>query len=138
MQGEDTVLSQKEKVETGVSEKPHPDIRQRTFDFAVRTVNLVNHIPEISVGRALASQLIRSGTSIGANAQEALAAYSRDDFAYKTSLALKEARETLYWLQLLKATKVVAPARLTAIIDEAEQITRILGSIVSKTKRKRR
>jgi four helix bundle protein len=98
----------------------------------------VNHIPETSVGRALASQLIRSGTSIGANAQEALAAYSRDDFAYKTSLALKEARETLYWLQLLKAIKGVTPARLTSIIDEAEQITRILGSIVSKTKGKRK
>ena len=88
-----------------MTDKAHPDIRQRTFDFAVRIVNLVKHLPETSIGRALASQLIRSGTSIGANAQEALAGYSRDDFAFKTSLALKEARETLYWLQLLKGHK---------------------------------
>jgi four helix bundle protein len=112
------------------------DIRERTFDFAARIVNLANHIPNTNAGEVLGRQLIRAGTSIGANAREAVAAYSRDDFVFKTNLTLKEARETSYWLRVLKATKVIAPSRLTSIIDEAEQIKKILGSIVSKAKRK--
>jgi four helix bundle protein len=114
----------------------YQDIRERTFNFAVRIVNLANHIPQTNAGKVLARQLVRSGTSIGANTEEAVAAYSKDDFIFKSNVALREARETHYWLKLLQATKTISPNRLSPIIDEAEQIKKILGSIVSRAKGK--
>lgn len=83
------------------------DIRERTFDFVVRIVKLCQYLDEKpGVGQTLGKQLLRSGTFIGANIEEAQAGQSKPDFISKNAIALKEARETLYWLRLLAATKV--------------------------------
>jgi four helix bundle protein len=88
-------------------------ITERSFDFAVRVVNVCKFLDEQpGVGRTLAKQLIRSGTSIGANVEESQAAQSTADFIHKLEIALKEARETRYWLKLLIAAEVISENRL--------------------------
>ncbi len=111
------------------------DIRERTFDFAVRIVKLCQHLDEKpGVGRTLGKQLLRSGTSIGANIEEAQAGQSKPDFISKNAIALKEARETLYWLRLLTAAKVLPPEHLSELQIEVEELTRINASIIVSTK----
>lgn len=121
-----------------MSETPQ-DIRERAFDFAVRIIRLCHELDKKpGVCRNISRQLLRSGTSIGANAEEALAAQSKPDFISKNSIALKEARETHYWLRLLIATRIIAVAKLADLLSEAEEIKRILGSIVVSAKRRQR
>jgi four helix bundle protein len=98
------------------------DICERTFDFAVRIVRLCNHLfgKPGGVSRILASQLLKAGTSVGANVEEAQAGQSRADFISKNAIALKEARETHYWLRLLVASKVLPESRISELRDEAE------------------
>ena len=86
----------------------------------------------------IAKQLIRAGTSIGANVEEATAALSRPDFAYKMGIALREARETSYRLRIVKASGLLSSNEPEQIISEAGQIARILGAIVSSTRGKRK
>lgn len=85
----------------------------------------------------LARQLLRAGTSIGANVEEAQAGQSRADFINKYSIALKEARESIYWLRLLKTAGICANGEPEALRQEAEQIARIIGSIIVNTKKRR-
>jgi four helix bundle protein len=90
------------------------DIRERTFEFALRIIKLSQQLEEqAGVARTLGWQLLRSGTSIGANIEEAQAGQSKLDFISKNAIALKEARETVYWLRLLAASKVVSAKRLS-------------------------
>lgn len=113
-----------------------PDLPERTFEFARRIVKLCQQLDQTpGVNRTLANQLLRSGTSIGANCEEAQAGQSRADFLSKLSIACKEARETHYWLRLLTASEIVPAARLTDLTDEANQLVAILTSIVHTTKR---
>ena len=112
-------------------------ITERTFDFAVRIVKLAQSLDEKpGTSRILANQLLRSGTSVGANVEEAQGGQSKADFISKMSIALKEARETLYWLKLLVASGVCEEKKLTELIDEANQIVSILVTIVKRSKRK--
>ena len=111
------------------------DIQERSFQFAVRVVKLCQFLSDKpGVNRTLSSQLIRSGTSIGANIEEAQGGQSRADFLAKMSIALKESRETHYWLRLLSAADVVKPELVSEIQSEANEITAILTSIVKSTK----
>jgi four helix bundle protein len=110
-------------------------IQERSFQFAVRIVKLCQFLNEKpGVGRTLSNQLIRSGTSIGANIEEAQGGQSRADFLAKMSIALKEARETHYWLKLLSAADVVKLELIAELQSEANEITAILTSIVRSTK----
>lgn len=103
----------------------------RTFEFAVRVVRLCQFLEKQDrVSRTLANQLLRSGTSIGANTEEAQAGQSKADFIAKMSIARKESRETLYWLRLLEATHLVDGNMLSGIIQESDELVRILTSIV--------
>ena len=112
-------------------------VPDRTFQFAVRIVKLCQHLEESGgVARTISKQLLRSGTSIGANVQEGQAGQSKADFINKNYIALKEARETLYWLKLLAATEILPESRLNPISQEAEEITRILGATIVKAKGK--
>lgn len=81
----------------------------------------------------LSKQLLKSGTSVGANIEEALAGFSKKDFLYKMSISSKEARETRYWLKLLKFSKI-ADLELDSYLHDVEQIINILTSIVKTTK----
>ena len=112
------------------------DVQERTFTFAVRIVRLCRHLDELSgVGRMLSKQLLRSGTSIGANMEEAKAGQSKADFVNKCSIALKEARETHYWLRILLASEVLPESRIIELLNEAEEIKRIIAAIIVSAKR---
>ena len=116
-------------------EKPR-DIEKRTFDFGLRIIKLCQFLEGRSwVNSTLGKQLLRCGTSIGSNVEEAQAAQSRADFISKNNISLKEARETHYRLRLLAAAEVVAQSRLQPILDEALELKRILGAIVVSAKR---
>jgi four helix bundle protein len=113
------------------------DITERTFNFALRVIKLcqfLNKNYEVEKN-ILSKQLLRSGTSIGANVEEAQSGQSRADFISKMSIALKEARETNYWLRLLEASDLVPKEKLTEIIKESEELKRILASIIVASKK---
>ena len=106
--------------------------------FAVEIVSLCQRLERDSgVWRVLGKQLLRSGTSIGANAEEAQAGQSRPDFISKYAIALKEARETIYWLRLIQKTVSTNKVEIDRLIQEAEEISKIIGSIIVNTKKAR-
>jgi four helix bundle protein len=107
------------------------NIQERSFEFACRIVRLTEYLARRSfVVRTLARQLLRSGTSVGANLEEANAAQSKPGFISKCSIAAKEARETRYWLRLLTASRSISSKRLEPLINEANEIVAILTTIV--------
>ena len=108
-------------------------VKDKSYAFALRVITLARSLRERKEYE-LASQLLRAGTSIGANVEEALAGISRPDFIAKMGIASKEARETHYWLRLLHDSKIVPSGRIVALIQEAEELCRILTAIV-KTSR---
>ena len=115
------------------------DIRERTFDLSVRLVKLCRYLEDKpGVGRTLSWQLLRSGTSIGANVEEAQAGQSRADFISKNAIALKEARETDYWLRLLAAAQIVPQRRISELQKEVAEVQRILGAIIVTAKKNAR
>ena len=114
------------------------DLPERTFEFAKRVVNLCRALDETpGVSRTLANQLLRSGTSIGANVEEGQASQSEADFLHKYSISCKEARETHYWLRLLSATDIIPEERLKELCTESDELVAILTTIVKKVKKKR-
>lgn len=119
-------------------ERRAQDIQDRAFRFAVRVVRLCQSLDQRSgVGRAIGWQLIRSGTSIGANLEEAQASRSRADFVATCAIACREARETLYWLRLIVATEIIPERRVRDLVDEASQIVAILTTIINRAREKR-
>ncbi len=111
------------------------DIQERTFSFALGMIRLCQQLDgKPSIGKTLALQLLRSGTSVGANVEEAQAGQSRADFISKYSIALKEIRETRYWLRLITEAKIIDPTAMSPLIQEAAELCNILGAIVSRTK----
>jgi four helix bundle protein len=109
------------------------DIEERTFRFATRIVRLCMRLGERpGASRTLGQQLLRSGTSIGANVEEGQAAQNRADFICKNSIALKEARETRYWLRPLMESGLLPSNVLTDLLTEATEIANILGAIVAR------
>lgn len=106
-------------------------IQDRSFEFSVRIVNLHKFlINQPQFPYSLANQLLRSGTSVGANIAEAQAAQSKKDFIPKMCISAKEARETQYWLKRLVAAELVKDTQLSEIQDEINQIIAILTSII--------
>lgn len=123
-------------MKNGEMVQPRRDLPDRTFEFARRVVKLCRSLDQTpGVSRTLANQLLRSGTSIGANVEEGQASQSRADFIAKYSIACKEARETHYWLRLLVASEVVKGLKLDELIDEANQLVAILTAIIKTTRK---
>ena len=122
---------------SGASGKiPPRDIVERTFDFAARVIQLCGKMDERpGVARVMMSQILRAGTSVPANVEEAQAAQSKADFASKMNIALKEARETHLRLRLLVAANIFPEKQLQPLILEADEIRRVLGAIIVSTKR---
>jgi len=110
------------------------DIRERTYAFGLKVVTLCRVMPSDRVSSALCSQLVRSGTSIGANVEEAQDGMSRADFLKSMTIALKEARETYYWLRILKDIKLIGGKDADSLLEESSQLVKILVSIVKSTK----
>ena len=112
------------------------DIVERTFSFVLQIVKLCRGLERTSgASRSLSLQLLRSGTSIGANVEEAQAGQSKADFASKMAIALKEARETGYWLRLIRESGIATTDSLTLLETEASELAKILGAIISKVKK---
>ena len=101
------------------------DFGVRTRKMAVRVIALAQAMPKTYVGRHIGSQVLRSGTSVGANYCEARGAESRADFAHKLQLALKELRETMYWLEVIRDAGLVRADRLDPLMREVNELTAI-------------
>jgi len=97
-------------------------------------VRTISALPQSREANVIGHQVLRSGTSIGANYAEADSARSRAEFAAKVGDSLKEASETVYWLELLAEAEIVDPAKLTELLKEAGELKSILASIYNKTK----
>jgi four helix bundle protein len=111
------------------------DIKERGFSFACRIVKLYQFLArKKDGGEVLGRQVLRSGTSIGANLEEASAGHSKADFILKCNITLKEARETYYWLRLLMTTHIVPANRLTQLANESNELVAILTTIVKKSR----
>lgn len=104
-------------------------IKQESYDFALKIIELYRKLVKGNE-YILSKQILRSGTSIGANVEEAQAGQSRADFISKMSIASKEARETNYWLRLLRDSGTIDETEVKALLNEAEVIINILTSIV--------
>ncbi|KAF2518604.1 four helix bundle protein [Flavobacterium salilacus subsp. salilacus] len=103
-------------------------IQQKSYVFAIRIVKLYKYLVEDHKEFVLSKQLLRSGTSIGANVEEAIGGQSRKDFASKLAIAYKEGRETHYWLRLLH-TGYLNESQFNSLIANAEELLKIMGSI---------
>ncbi|HOO21715.1 MAG TPA: four helix bundle protein [Kiritimatiellia bacterium] len=109
-------------------------VQEKSYAFAIRMVKLYRHLSVHQKEFVLSRQLLRSGTSIGANIEEAIGGQSRADFASKMSIAYKESRETRYWLRLLKDTAYLTPKEYDSIAAEADELCRMLSSILITTR----
>jgi four helix bundle protein len=114
--------------------KAKRDLDDRLLAYAAAIVRTVELLPRDLAGNHVGRQLLRCGTSAGANYQEAQAAESRNDFLHKLQVALKELRESTYWLRLLHKTKALPSQTLAPTLDEATQLTRILSKSVATAK----
>ena len=108
-------------------------IEIKSFDFAIRTVNLYKYLTKSKNETVLSKQLLRCGTSIGANISEAQKAQTKADFNSKMNIALKEANETQYWLKLLYRTDYITEKEYNSIIEDIKEIVSILVAICRKT-----
>jgi four helix bundle protein len=116
-------------VECGfVAESESNPIREKSFDFALKIIGLCREL-QSDREYVISRQLMRSGTSIGANVEEAVSAESRKDFLHKMNVALKEARESLYWLRLLDASEIDVKRDLKQYLASADELIRLLVSI---------
>ena len=109
-------------------------IAEKSFQFAIRIVNLYKYLYTDLKEYVLSKQLLKSGTSIGANVSEASQAQSRADFASKMNIALKETTETKYWLNLLCATEYLTKSQFDSIMNDCVEIEKILVTIVKSSK----
>lgn len=111
------------------------NLQRRTFHFASRIIRLCRVLSSSpGISRQLGAQLVRSGTSVGANYEEAKAAHTRREFACKMSLVLREARETHYWLRLISASGLMPPEDLREVVAEADELVAIFTTAVRKAK----
>ena len=106
----------------------------KSFGLAVRVVRLCRFLRASKQEHVLSKQLLRSGTAIGANVEEAIGGISRADFSAKISIAYKEARETSYWLKLLHATDYLSEEAFQSIRNDCEEVCRILRAILNTTR----
>jgi four helix bundle protein len=115
-------------------ESKRKDIKERSFEFAVRIIKFVQKLPRNYAGYHIGGQLLDAGTSVGANVEEATGGFSKKDFTHKMGIALKEARESDYWLRLIKVSELTKGDELDFLLREAEELRKILTSIVKTSK----
>lgn len=110
-------------------------VLKKTYHFALRIIELYKHLCNEEKEFVIARQVLKSGTSIGANAEEAIGAESRKDFKSKLSISYKEARETHYWLRLLRDSGIIDKILSKTLIDDCDEILKIIGSILKTLKK---
>jgi four helix bundle protein len=121
-------------VDTNAGRSYGNDLSRRTLEFAIGLIALVDALPKSRAAEVIGRQLLRSGTSIGANYREAQRAESRDDFIHKVAISSKEAAETEYWLELIAQTKQLASNDAEKLLFECRELIAILLSIGKKAK----
>ena len=117
--------------------KPDNIVSSKSLEFAVRIVRLYKYITATQHEYVLSKQLLKSGTSIGANIREAIGGQSSNDFTAKMHIALKEAYETEYWLEVLFRTDFLTRSEFNAIFKDCRELTNLLASIVKTMKEKK-
>ena len=110
------------------------DLEDRLLDFAARVGKLVEALPDTRLGRHVAGQLVRSGTSPAPNYAEACAAESKKDFIHKLGIALKELRESRVWIKLILKADMLPADRIEPLLDESNQLCNIIGKSVVTAK----
>lgn len=110
------------------------DLSERLLEFAARVGKAVDALPESRLGRHIASQLVRSGTSPAPNYEEACAAESRKDFVHKLSISLKELRESRCWIRLIIKAELLPEPKLDELLDESTQLCKIIAKSIVTTK----
>ena len=119
------------------SVKPKARLKDRAYAHSIRVIGFIDTLPNDKATQVIANQLLRSATSIGANIVEAKGSSSKRDFANFFSYSLKSANETIYWLGLLKDARKVDGPEMMFLIDETEQIAKMLGASLLTLKGKR-
>ena len=112
-------------------------LREKSYAFALRVVKVGRHLMENQHEYVLSKQLLRSGTSIGANVEEAIGGQSERDFEAKLAIAYKEARESDYWIRLMRDSGYLTPVEANSLAADIDELQRILGSILRTLKSKR-
>jgi len=115
--------------------KKDNQVVDKSKDFAIRIVKLYKYLCETKHEYILSKQLLRSGTSIGANIKEAIQAQSTPDFLFKLNISLKEASETEYWLEILHETEYLTEKEFNSIYPDCEELLRLLVSIIKSTRK---
>ena len=106
------------------------DIQKRTFDFGIRIIKMVERLPRTLAAIEIGRQVLRSGTSVGANVQEADAAESKKDFVHKIGIARKEEQETRYWLSIVQTAIFPNDTEVAGLQKESDELARILFTII--------
>jgi len=109
------------------------DIRERSFQLAVRVIGAVRRLRQDAASRVVIYQLVKATTSVGANVEEADAAGSKRDFVHRLSIARKETRETRYWLRIVRAS--FADDEWSSLQRESEEVARILSAVIKSARR---
>ncbi len=110
-------------------------LKDKSYEFALNVIAAYKTLKDEQREFILSKQLLRSGTSIGANIEEAIGAQSKRDFLSKISIAYKEARETQYWLKLLRDSKYLDNEHTALLICESDELIKLMGAIISTTRR---
>lgn len=110
-------------------------IAQKSYTFSLRCVNLYKYLCEKKHDSIIGKQILRSGTSIGANVKEAIRGYTKADFAAKMSIALKEASETEYWIELLRDTNYISNEQAESLLGDCVESIKIIMSIIKTTQK---
>lgn len=126
---------QNEENRTDEQRKPQP-ILERTKEFALRVIRLYSALPSTTEAQVIGKQVLRSGTSVGAQCREGHRSRSNAEFISKMNSALMELEETTYWLELLIDAKIVPESRMTDIVREAGELTAIIVTIINNTKKR--
>ena len=113
---------------------PQPDLSKRTKRFALRIIRMFSALPKTTEAQVLGKQVLRSGTSIGANYREAYRGRSKREFISKCGDCLKEIEETAYWLELIADAGVVLAAKLAPLRQEIDELTAIFVTIIKRSK----
>ena len=114
------------------------ELRERTMEFAVRVLTMVDALPKTTAGRTVGGQLARSGTSVAANYRAALRGKSTADFINKITIVLEEADESGFWIELAERSQLLPGNRLKPLLQESEELTKIFNATRSTTKRRAR
>ena len=114
--------------------KKEEDLRKRTKEFGLRIIRLYGALPKRTEAQVLGKQVLRSGTSVGANYREAYRARSKAEFIAKCGDSLRELEETAYWMELLADSRIVSMNRLESLREECDELIAILVTIVKRSK----